>query len=52
LLKKIKAKLEQNRLTSPLFDAHLFAKHLETAYSTMHRQYESGNPPSHIVVEP
>jgi len=52
LLKKIKAKLEQNRLTSALFDAHLFAKHLETAYSTMHQLHESGNPPSHIVLEP
>jgi len=52
LLKKIKAKLEQNRLTSPLFNGRLYAKHLETAYSTMYRLYESGNPPSHIVVEP
>ena len=52
LLNKIKDKLEQNRLTSPLFNGHLYAKYLETAYLTMHRHYESGDPPSNIAVKP
>jgi predicted O-linked N-acetylglucosamine transferase (SPINDLY family) len=50
MLEQIKAKLHRNRLTSPLFDGHTFAKHLEVAYSEMYSRYASGLAPSHIVV--
>jgi predicted O-linked N-acetylglucosamine transferase (SPINDLY family) len=49
MLEQIKAKLHRNRLTSPLFDGHTFAKHLEVAYSEMYSRYASGLAPSHIV---
>jgi predicted O-linked N-acetylglucosamine transferase (SPINDLY family) len=52
MLEQIKAKLHRNRLTSPLFDGHTFAKHLEVAYSEMYSRYALGLAPSHIVVQP
>jgi len=50
LLEQIKLKLQRNRLTSPLFNGRIFAKHLEVAYSRMYNHYASGLAPSHIVV--
>ena len=52
LLKAIQEKLRSKRLTSPLFDGQLFARHLETAYLAMHEKYLSGQAPSHIHVQP
>jgi predicted O-linked N-acetylglucosamine transferase (SPINDLY family) len=52
LLEQIKAKLHRNRLTSPLFNGHTFARHLEVAYSQMYNHYALGISPSHIVVQP
>ena len=52
MLEQIKAKLHRNRLTSPLFDGHTFAKHLEVAYSEMYSRYALGLAPSHILVQP
>ena len=51
-LKAIKAKLEKNRLTTPLFDTPLFAKHIEAAYTKMYERYQADLPPDHIYVEP
>jgi predicted O-linked N-acetylglucosamine transferase (SPINDLY family) len=44
----IKAKLAQNRLTTPLFDTGLFTRHLEAAYTQMYDRYQAGLPPEHI----
>jgi protein O-GlcNAc transferase len=51
-LRSIKAKLESNRLTTPLFDTTLFARHIEAAYEEMLRRHRAGLPPKAISVEP
>lgn len=50
-LTDIKQKLERNRLTTPLFDTELFAKHIEAAYTQMYERYQAGLPPEHICVQ-
>jgi predicted O-linked N-acetylglucosamine transferase (SPINDLY family) len=50
-LKAIKAKLESNRLTTPLFDTPRFTKHLEDAYTKMYERYHADLPPEHIYIE-
>jgi len=47
-LAQIREKLENNRLTAPLFDTELFARHLEDLYSQMYERCEAGLPPDHI----
>ncbi|MFB9262014.1 tetratricopeptide repeat protein [Bradyrhizobium erythrophlei] len=49
-LAAIKRKLEENRLTAPLFDTKLLAGHIETAYQMMYDRYQAGLAPDHIVV--
>ena len=49
-LAAIKAKLAQNRLTTPLFDTELYTKHLEGAYAAMYQRHQSGLAPEHIHV--
>ena len=49
-LEQIKRKLECNRLTSPLFDAPRFTRHLEAAYTQMYERYHSDMPPDHLHV--
>jgi predicted O-linked N-acetylglucosamine transferase (SPINDLY family) len=49
-LREIKDKLELNRLTTPLFDTRLFAKHIEAAYVAMYDRYQAGLPPDVIEV--
>jgi protein O-GlcNAc transferase len=49
-LGQIKLKLERNRLTMPLFDTELFARHLEDAYTQMYERYQAGLAPDHIHV--
>lgn len=48
----IKRRLADNRLTHPLFDARLFAAHLERAYRSMFERYQHDLPPDHIIVAP
>ena len=50
-LSEIKKKLEQNRETSPLFNGQLFARHIEAAYTEIHRRQLGGEKPDHIYVE-
>jgi len=50
-LKNLKAKLDANRLTSPLFNTHLFTKHIESAYQTAHQRNLSGLEPEHIHLQ-
>lgn len=49
-LAAIRNRLERNRLTTPLFDTELFARHIEAAYRAMYDRYQAGLPPDHIVV--
>ena len=46
----IRAKLAQNRLTTPLFDTQLFTRQLESAYEAMYERHRAGLPPDHIFV--
>jgi predicted O-linked N-acetylglucosamine transferase (SPINDLY family) len=50
-LKGIKGKLERNRLTTPLFDTTVFAKHIEIAYTKMYEQYQADLLPDHIYIK-
>lgn len=49
-LGEIRQKLAQNRLTTPLFDCELFAKHLEAAYEKMYAQHKAGQAPAFIDI--
>ena len=49
-LKAIKDTLESNRLTTPLFDTALFARHIEAAYIEMYDRYQAVLPPDHIYI--
>ncbi len=51
LLAQLKAKLARNRDTAPLFDTRRFARHIEAAYATMYRRYQSGQPADSFAVE-
>jgi protein O-GlcNAc transferase len=51
-LAAIKQKLADNRLTAPLFDTALFARHIEAAYAAMVERYDAGLKPDHIAVQP
>ena len=51
-LGKIRQKVEQNRLTTPLFDTRRFTQHLEKAYSMMYERYQEGMAPDHLIIEP
>ena len=46
----VRRTLESNRLTAPLFDTELFARHIEDAYSQMYERYQSDLPPEYIHV--
>ena len=50
-LAAIKAKLAQNRLTTPLFNTELFARHIESAYQAAYDQYHAGLSPDHIYID-
>jgi predicted O-linked N-acetylglucosamine transferase (SPINDLY family) len=47
---KIKQKLSENRLTTPLFDTALFTRHLEAAFTAMVERHRAGLAPDHLVV--
>jgi predicted O-linked N-acetylglucosamine transferase (SPINDLY family) len=51
-LTAIKTKLAQNRLTTPLFNTELSARHIEAAYLAAYDRYQAGLPPDHIDVDP
>jgi predicted O-linked N-acetylglucosamine transferase (SPINDLY family) len=46
----LRQRLQQNRLTAPLFDTQTFTRHLEAAYSAMLERYQAGLPPDHIHI--
>jgi predicted O-linked N-acetylglucosamine transferase (SPINDLY family) len=47
-LAELKARLERNRRTMPLFDTTRFARGLERAYAAMWARRERGEPPAPI----
>jgi len=49
-LRALKAKLNANRLTSPLFNTPLFTKHIESAYQAVHENYLNGLKPQHVRI--
>jgi predicted O-linked N-acetylglucosamine transferase (SPINDLY family) len=49
-LAAIRKKLDINRPNSSLFNATIFAKHIENAYSLIMENYNSGRKPQHIYV--
>ena len=49
-LAAITAKLEANRLTTPLFDTRRFTAHIEAAYTAMHARHRAGLAPDHIAI--
>jgi predicted O-linked N-acetylglucosamine transferase (SPINDLY family) len=52
MLRSIRQKLEQNRLTQPLFDTDRFRRHIEAAYTTMWEIWQRGEKPKSFAVEP
>ena len=50
-LKAIKQKLNENCLSSPLFDSHLFTKNIEKAYIKMYERNQQNLPPDHITID-
>ena len=51
MLAEIKEKVKRSRQTSPLFNAQLFARHIESAYEEVNKRYLTGKKPDHIYVE-
>lgn len=49
-LEQIKLQLDQNRLTTPLFDAPLLTKNIEAAFKVMHQRNQAGSLPDHIDI--
>lgn len=49
-LLRVKNKLAANRLTAPLFDTALYAKHIEAAYIQMHDRYVQGLKPECLYI--
>jgi predicted O-linked N-acetylglucosamine transferase (SPINDLY family) len=52
LLQSMRSRLEQNRLSYPLFDTARFARHIEAAYDTMWERRQRGEPPMGFSVDP
>jgi predicted O-linked N-acetylglucosamine transferase (SPINDLY family) len=50
-LADVKAKLAQNRDTTPMFDTARFARYLESAYTTMWERQQRSEPPASFSVE-
>jgi protein O-GlcNAc transferase len=51
-LAEVRARLDRNRLTTPLFDCDRFTAHIERAYVLVQARYEEGLEPVDIVVPP
>lgn len=49
-LKTIRARIDANRFTKPLFDAERYCRHLETAYEMMVKRAKAGEEPDHFDV--
>ena len=52
LLAEMRQRLEQNRLTYPLFNTDRFVRHIEQAYVTMYENHRQGREPKSFRVDP
>ncbi len=52
LLTDIRSRLAHNRATCPLFDTDRFRMHIESAYLTMWKRHQRGEPPAGFAVDP
>ena len=50
IIKKIKNKLEENKISKPLFNAKLFTKNVETVYKSIHKRYLNRLPTKNIEI--
>jgi predicted O-linked N-acetylglucosamine transferase (SPINDLY family) len=48
--RRLRERLKENRLRTPLFDIRAFTNNLEAAYSAMYERYQAGLAPEHIEV--
>jgi predicted O-linked N-acetylglucosamine transferase (SPINDLY family) len=51
-LADLKQKLAANRLTTPLFDVELYARHVEAAYVKIYERYQADLPAEDVQIEP
>jgi predicted O-linked N-acetylglucosamine transferase (SPINDLY family) len=49
-LAELRARLDSNRMTTPLFDTALFARHLENGFAQIHARHRAGLAPDDVVV--
>jgi predicted O-linked N-acetylglucosamine transferase (SPINDLY family) len=49
-LARLRERLAQNRLTTPLFDTRRYARHLEAAYTSIHERHRAHLPPADVHV--
>ena len=49
-LKVIKQRLQENRLSTPLFNTQLFAQNLELAFTQMFQRYQADLSPEHLFI--
>lgn len=49
-LATLRAKLDRDRLTTPLYDTKQYTRDLETAYAAMMERHMAGLPPDHVRV--
>jgi protein O-GlcNAc transferase len=49
-LEDIRLKLDDIRMTTPLFDTLCFTKNIEAAYIKMYKRYQGGLEPDHIAI--
>ena len=47
-LAALRTRIQDNRLTSALFDTARFARNLEAAFTAIHARYQAGESPEHI----
>jgi protein O-GlcNAc transferase len=52
LCASLKAKLAKHRMSDPLFDTARFTRNIESAYTTMWRLSQNGEPPRSFSVDP
>jgi predicted O-linked N-acetylglucosamine transferase (SPINDLY family) len=46
----IRKKLEVNRLSAPLFDTRLFARHIEDGFMKIYERHQADLPPEHVYI--
>jgi predicted O-linked N-acetylglucosamine transferase (SPINDLY family) len=51
IFEKLKSKLLEKKLTSPLFDTQLFTNHLQKGYQIIYERYQEDLPPDHIYID-